>query len=287
MKQSLIENVSVFLLKKGFVVKNLKGNCFDILGRDDSNILLLKVLEDANSITRQFSDEMDSVSVYTNATPILICEKAGNKLEDNVIYHRFGICTINFQTLVNCVNKKYPFIKRSKAGLIASIIGEKMKERRVEMGISLNAMSKKLGVTSRMISKYEQGSSEVTIQRAMKIYDIFGENVFFEFNIFENNESVLSNVRSDFSRKYVDIGFEATDTKKSPFDIISRKEDHLIMTDVGDKVNPDSVALSRLLDAENLVIYDNKKPKDIAALNRDEFLEVMEAEELLKYLREF
>ena len=56
MKKSLIENISIFLLKKGFIVKNLKGNCFDILGRKDTNILLLKVLEDANAITREYAD---------------------------------------------------------------------------------------------------------------------------------------------------------------------------------------------------------------------------------------
>ena len=287
MKQNLIEQISITLLKKGFIVKNLKSNCFDILGRKGSNILLLKILEDANSITREYANNMNSVSVYINATPLIISEKAGQKLEDNIVYQRFGIHTINLKTLSECIDNKFPFIKRSNAGLIASIIGRKMKEKREKLGISQNAMSKMLGVTGRMVSKYESGSSEVTLQKAIKIYNVFGQNVFYKLNIFNNKEDIQSNANTNYSQKYVEIGFEATDTTKTPFDIIAKKDDHIIITEIGDKPNPDSIALSRLIDADNLVIFENKKPKDIKSIKRKEFLDFAEADQLLKFLKEF
>ena len=287
MKQNLIDKICIFLLKKGFIVKNLKSNCFDILGRKGTNILLLKILEDANSITREYANNMNSISVYINATPLIISEKAGQMLEDNIVYQRFGIHTINLHTLSNCIDNKFPFIKRSHAGLIASVIGRKMKEKREELGISQNAMSKILGVTGRMVSKYESGSSEVTLQKAIKIYDVFGQNVFYKLNIFKTEEEPLSNASTDYSQKYVEIGFEATDTTKTPFDIIAKKDNHIIITEIGDNPNPDSQALSRLIDAQNLVIFENKRPRDIKSIKRKEFLEFEQADELLKYLKEF
>ena len=77
------------------------------------------------------------------------------------------------------------------------------------------------------------------------------------------NGIIESKRKSDFSKKYIDLGFEAADTKRTPFDIIARKENELILTDVGDKTRPDFSSLSKLLDADTLVIFNKKKPKDI------------------------
>ena len=161
MKQTLLDKINIFLLKKGFTIKNLTRTCFDVLARRNEQILLIKVLEDVNSISRQYAEEMISIASYINASPLIIAEKAGGKLEDNIVYSRFDMYTLNLNTFLNCINNKFPFIKRSQAGLTASIVGKKLKEKREELGYSLNALSKKLGVTSRMVMKYENENSEV------------------------------------------------------------------------------------------------------------------------------
>jgi len=268
MKSSLMDKLGIFLLKDGFTVKSLARTCFDLLARKLDKILLIKVLEDANAVNKVHVDEMNVVSSYIGAVPIIISEKAGNKLEDNILYARFNLYTLNFTTFVNSIKNKFPFVKRTQAGFTASIAGNKLRKGREEKGYSLNYLSKKVGVTSRMIDKYEKGDSEITINKAMKIYDIFGHHVFNELNIFSGNHKIESNYKSDFSKKYVDLGFDAADTSKSPFDIIARKGDELILTEIGDKTRPDFSSLSKLLDADNLVIFEKKKPKDIPAVSR-------------------
>ena len=287
MKHTLLEKVNSFLLKKGFTVKNLTRTCFDILSRKINQILLIKVLEDANSISREYSEEMISVASYINASPLIITEKAGSKLDDNIVYSRFNIYTLNLSTFSNCVNNRLPFIKRSQAGLTASIVGKKFREKREELGYSLNALSKKIGVTSRMIVKYESKNSEVTINRAMKIYDLFGDKVFNEINVFVNSEHPESKFETEVTKKYIELGFDATETKKTPFDIIARKDKELIFTEVSDNFNPEMQSLSKLLDADNLVIFEKKKPKNIPSLTEEEFLDFEKATELVKFLKEF
>jgi len=287
MKQTLLDRLNIFLLKKGFVIKNLTRTCFDILARKREQILLVKVLEDANSVSRQATEEMVAVASYINASPLIIAEKAGNRLEDNIVYSRFGIYTLNFSTFLNCVNNKFPFIKRSHAGLTVSVIGKKLREKREEMGYSLNALSKKIGVTSRMVIKYESENSEVTVNRAIKLYDLFGNNVFSEIDIFGRHQHPESRFETEVSKKYVELGFDATDTKKTPFDIIARKEDEIIFTEVSDKVNPQMESLSKLLDADNLVIFNKKKPKNIPSMTKKEFMDFEKANELVKFLKEF
>jgi len=287
MKSDINEQVSVFLLKNGFTVKNLTRTCFDILARSSERILLIKVLEDSNSISKEYAEEMKKIASYINATSLVISEKAGSKLEKNVIYNRFDLFTLNFNTFVNCINNKFPFVKRTQAGLTASVIGEKLKKARENLGFSINSLSRKIGVTNRMITKYENEDSEVTINKAMKIYDVFGENVFRRIDIFSYREVFGEEYVSDLSRKYIELGFDAVDTNRVPFDIIARKDKELILTEVGDKTNPEFTSLSRLLDADNLVIFKKKKPKDIPAVTKKEFLEFEKSNELIKFLKEF
>ena len=287
MKNKLIDKLGIFLLKEGFTIKSLIRTCFDLLARKQDNILLIKVLEDANAVSKEHVDEMNQVSSYIGAVPIIMAEKAGNKLEDNVLYTRFNLYTLNLATFINSIKNKFPFVKRTQAGYTVSIAGNKLRKKREEMGFSLNLLSKRVGVTSRMIDKYEKGDSEITITKAMKIYDIFGHKVFNEINIFSRNTKIESKYESDFSKKYIELGFEATDTNRSPFDIIARKDDELILTEVGDKARPDFSSLSKLLDADNLVIFKNKKPKNIPAVTREEFLEFEKANQLIKFLKEF
>ena len=287
MKHTLLDNVSIFLLRKGFTIKNLTRTCFDILARKDAQILLIKVLEDANSISRQSTEEMDAVASYINASPLIIAEKAGSKLEDNVVYSRFNIYTLNLKTFSDCINNKFPFVKRSQAGLTASLVGQKLREKREELGYSLAALSRRLGVTSRMVIKYENENSEVTINRAMKIYDMFGHHVFSEVNIFRKHRQPESKFETEVSRKYVELGFEATETKKTPFDIIARKDDELILTEVSDRVDPQMESLSKLLEADNLVIFQKKKPKNMPSMTKKEFMDFDKANELVRFLKEF
>lgn len=287
MKSGLIDKLGIFLLKDGFTVKSLTRTCFDLLARKQDRILLIKVLEDANAISKEYADEMGVVSSYIGAVPVIIAEKASTKLENNVLYTRFSLYTLNFTTFVNSIKNRFPFVKRTQAGFTVSIAGNKLRKVREEKGYSLNSLSRKVGVTSRMIDKYEKGGSEITISKAMKIYDIFGHHVFNEIDIFSQNKEIESRYKSDFSKKYIDLGFEASDTKKSPFDIISKKGDELILTKVGDKEKPDFPSLSKLLDADNLVIFKKKKPKGIPAVSKEEFLEFERANELIRFLKEF
>ena len=286
MKQTLLDRINIFLLKKGFTIKNLTRTCFDILARRNEQILLIKVLEDANSISKQFTEEMISIASYINASPLVIAEKAGTKLEDSIVYSRFDIYTLNFNTFLSCISNKFPFIKRSQAGLTASIVGKKLKEKREELGYSLNALSKKIGVTSRMITKYENENSEVTVSRAMKLYDLFGHQIFNEVNVFVQHD-LQSKFETEVSRKYIELGFDATETKKTPFDIIAKKDNELILTEVSDNVNPQMQSLSKLLDADNLIIFRKKKPKNMPSMTKKEFMDFEESNELVRFLKEF
>lgn len=287
MKQSLIEKLLFFLLRNGFTIKSLTRTCFDILARKDTMILLIKILEDANAITQDYTYEMKKISTYINGSPIIIAEKAGIKIQDNVVYSRFGIFTLNTNTFKNSIEKKLPFISRSKAGLTACIKGDKLKKKREQLGLSLNSLSKKLGISSRMVARYESGNQEITLKKAFKLYELFGGDVFNKINLFSSLTEKSTEIKTDITKKYTKLGFEASDVKKNPFDVIAKKNKEIILTEIGDKTNPNLKPLSKLIDAHDLVIFRKKKPKHTPSMTKKEFLEFEESEELIKFLKEF
>jgi len=289
MASTLFDELGMFLLKKGYMVKSLTSGCFDILARKGEQILLIKVLADANAISEEYASEMRKVADYLQASPLIVAEKAGRKLEDNVVYARLGIYALNLATFKNAVENQHPFIQSTKAGLVASIDSRKLRESRERQGISLAELSRKVGVSRQMIQRYEAKNAEITVMKASKMRDVFGNAIFRRVDIFshpvqggEGEESGKGTV----ALKYRKLGFRALQTRKTPFDVIAKKGKDIILTDVGDKVNPNITPVSRLLDADKLVIFRKKKPKDIPAMTQEEFLAYQEADELVKFLRE-
>ena len=285
MKQQIIDNISILLLKNGFLVKTIKG-CFDILARKDSKILLIKTLEDANSLNNLAIKYMKNIASTINATLIIVGQKSGFKLKDDVVYTRLGIYTINFGTFRNFMNDKPLYIKSNKAGLTVQINSERLKNLREEENISTSLLSRKIGVSGAMIKRYENQDSEVSFNRAKKLYDIFGHNAFKPIAILSSKLEEEVNELSKYSIKYEQLGFAARDTKKVPFDIIAKKNKNIILTKIGDKLNRDIFSMAQLLEADDLVIFNKKKPKDIPAISQRDFLELEEAEELINIVKE-
>ncbi len=305
MKQrDIIDNTCLILIKQGYTVKSLARSCFDLLARQGSKIILIKAVEDAKSLKKEVMDEMLKVAEYLSGVPLIIAEKAGFPLERNVVYSKYRIYTMNMDTFVNGLMNRMPYIKSSKAGATVQLSGEMLRKKREELGYSLNDLASRIGVSRNMIQKYESGNSEITIQKAVRMTDQLGKGVFRRIDIFSKQRHTLLYPHrrgdmsrttghvdrrhiSDISKKYFTLGFKADETKRAPFDIIARKKDRLILTGVGDKVNPHARKVSELLDADNLMIYKKKRPKDLPSMKKKEFLEIEKAKELVKFLKEF
>ncbi len=287
MKATLLDSVGVLLLKHGFTVKSLTRGCFDLVARKDAIILLIKILEDANSISSEYAESMIKLSSYIDASPLIVAKKAGNILEDGIVYSRFGVYTLSPETFSSTLDNKFPFILSNNAGLTAAVIGERLRKKREEAGYSLGEVSRKVGVSKRMITKYESGVADVSVNRAYSLQRIFGRNIFRKINIFGSAKEIPLSKKSEFAEKYTELGFKADDTRKVPFDVIARKDREIIFTEIGEKANPQLLPLQKLIEADTLVIFRKKKPKGTPALTKKEFLEYESAGELIKFLKEF
>lgn len=289
MKQrELVEQVCILLLRNGYVVKALARSCFDIVARSGNRVVLVKAVEDANTLTAGVMSEMVRVAEYLAGVPVIIADKAGFSLEKNVVYMRQGVYTLSLPTFENAVMNRLPFIKSSNAGVTVQVDGDALRRKREEQGLSLNELAEKVGVSRNMIQKYEHGA-EITVQKAVRMYDRFGGEVFKRIDVFSARKlgAHPDARKGDIAAKYSELGFNADEMHKSPFDVIARKKEELILTSVGDRFNPHVAEVSKLLDSDKLMIYKRKKPTDVPAMKKKEFMEIEKAKELMKILKEF
>ena len=280
------EQVILELIKNNFIVKALHG-CFDIVARKDDKILFIKVLEDANSITPDMTHQLLKAASALHASPLIISDKATSKLKDNVIYTRYNIPTVNLATFTSCLNNAPLYMVSKQSGVTAQIIGSKLKEMMEKEEVSLGKLSRVVGVSKRMLLKYENEDAEISVQRAIKMYGIFGDQVFKKIDIFSAQHETHTIPSSDIAIKYEDLGFMVTETRKVPFDMVANKENTLILTSVGDKVNKDLNNISKAIGASDLAIFTKKKPVDIPAMTKEEFLEFEKAAALIKFIQEY
>ncbi|MBI2176504.1 helix-turn-helix domain-containing protein [Candidatus Woesearchaeota archaeon] len=297
MKHSLMDDIGVLLLRHSYTVKTLTGSSFDMVARKESRVLLIKVLEDANSITEEYAESMKNLSSYIDASPVVVAEKAGRLLEDGVVYSRFGVYTFNYSTFSSCLESRFPIIVSTKAGFAASVIGGRLRQQREEKGLSLGAIARKVGVSKRMVAKYESSSSDVSLRSAIALNRLFGSEIFGKVDIFRVAKETLGVKPSVIARKYYELGFRAADTRKAPFDVVAKLERELILTEVSkSKPNPHLESLQQLLGADALVIldkntgsadYSERNKKKLPSLQKRDFLGIGSAKELIKFLREF
>lgn len=287
MKPQLLDMVGVMLLRHGYTVRTLTRTSFDIAARNQASIILLKVVEDASALNQAVMREMLQVSSTVAAVPVIIAEKAGQPLTDNVIYTRFHVYLLTPNTLANCLENKLPFLFSTNAGPSAAVIGEKLRCEREEHGLSLNALAQKIGVSSTMIRRYEANDAMISAKTAEVLYDIFGGKVFRRIRVFEHQLVPHPNAQSSVGKKYETLGFDTVETRRAPFDMVAKKKEEVIITDVSDKVNPQLHAIARLLGADQLTIFEKHKPKKTPALAKKEFMDFDDADELIKFVREF
>jgi len=287
MKQNLVENTSLLLLKNNFTIKNIKTP-FDLLAKKDYKILLIKILEDANSISIQTINEMKKLAKIIQASPLIISQKAGFKLQPDVVYQRYGINTINFSTFNNSFSKPL-FISSNKSGFNIKIIGKKLKEKRENKDFSLSNLASKLSISSRMISKYEAEDSNISLNRALKLEKILGSDIFQQINLLTSDlTDIFYDSFSDVSKKYHSLGFSSTEFTKIPVNVIARKNNEIILTKTSDKLSKDFFNFANLFELNNLIIFKNKKPKtETPVIHKEEFLDLEDGNDLINFLREF
>ena len=301
---NLLKNIENLLTSQGFKTSDIYDQgSFDIVARKDLVILLLKTFLNIDSINEHNSHEMKQLSNIFLASPIIIGEKSRNGLlEDGVIYERYDIPTISFNTLKNMIlYNEHPEILADRGGYFVKIDGNIIKQYRDEYSLSLKDLANLAHVSRATMYKYENGIVRANAETAMILEEILNTKITVDIDLLKQpkqEDIEFSNDVNDLSK----LGYGVLSTNKSPFDAVAKmkssSKDTPLITNVEKNRNEKTLKrmaiplkdLSMITTSEPVFIINNDKIKEsigtVPVIKSWELKEFDNSKELLKIIKE-
>ncbi|MCL2149192.1 MAG: transcriptional regulator [Methanomassiliicoccaceae archaeon] len=245
-REDLINTTRAILARAGFDISSsltLRGVCFDIVGRKEATLLIIKVLSNVDAFSRDNAEDMKVLADALGATPLLIGETSSSgPLEAGIVYSRFKIPIVSNETLgEHLLEEVPPFIFAAPGGLYVRIDSSILRAAREGGGISLGTLAETAGVSRRTIQMYESGMGAM-IDAAMRLEEFLQVPIIEPINPFEYKSekkpeeyevSGEGRTQSNALNRLLEIGLAITPVTKSPFEAISRSRQTIILTGLG------------------------------------------------------
>jgi len=176
-----LQLVMSVMITAGFDVSErftLRPRSFDLIARNNGTLLVIKVVSHIDSVSEEVAFDIELISRLLGGIPLIVSERARDaELERGAVYVRYGIYAISPATLYDYfVEKIPPLVYASPGGLYVNINGDVLKDLREKRNMSLGDLGHVLGVSRRMISKYESGMG-TTLDVAIRIEEFFDTGV--------------------------------------------------------------------------------------------------------------
>jgi len=290
MREELLKKITQALDSRGFEFVAFSGirSCFDLVAKRDKLLILVKVLENIDGFTKEQAYDLSCLSILLSSSSFVIGIKSkAYVLEEGILYERYGIPTINFETFKGILEESYPEVKKFNKETV-NIDGGKMKKWREENELSLNELSKISGISKDTLHRYEHGKVSATQENYDILEKLIGAEIKKPFSI----EADLVEKRRE--KKFSSLGFDAVEMKAAPFEILAKKEEKILVGKEADArtIKKRSVVyrqIAPLFESFSLFILKKYREKDVAGIpviNEAELKEIGNARELLKIIRE-
>jgi len=150
---------------------------------------------------------------------------------------------------------------------------------RLERGISLGALASELGVSRRTISKYEVEDMDTSVDVAIKLEEIFQQELIQPVDPFHAGPSVDEKgpVTDNILRLLLEIGFDVVPTAQAPFNAITRTDDLVVLTGVS-KFSTSMLKRARLMSSLSSVA----RTKSVVIVDGETKLECIEETALIE-----
>jgi len=204
-----------------------RRRAFDLVSNGRRNIFA-RIVYDAGNLSKEDANELRASAHAYGASPIVIAKYVyGYEAEDDVVYERHGLYVLGIEGLKQVARDGPLFILNSHGVYTVRINPRKLRRLREEKGMSLGELADKLGVSRKTVYEYERGAMSLSIDRAIKLFDIFGEEVFEPINVLETpREETYDLVEPDVKLEEMIInylrkkGYKVVHLRRTPVDII-------------------------------------------------------------------
>jgi putative transcriptional regulator len=298
------------LLKEaGFTVSQMccsRSSCFDYAARKNGSLIFVKTQSDIDNFAHVDLAELRSISESLSGVSFLISVKARDKpLEDDTVYSRYSVSALTLKTFENMMMREvYPLIQAGRGGYYVEIDGAAIRRRRQEMGLSVGAVAKMIGVSRRTLYGYEHGMAKASVSAAYNMISTLGIPVAKPMNVFEKPRnqhkcSFLLTARRMIEKNKLLMRIfrksqrcNVTTVKKAPFDFVITVPDEKMRVIGGvadnrerdlDKRVDEILSVSRIVQARPIMITEGSKlvKRDVSCICSKDLYNIRDAEDLI------
>ncbi|MCD6096469.1 MAG: transcriptional regulator [Thermoprotei archaeon] len=274
MREELIEEVAKSLKREGFKVKQCieEDICFDIVAKRDRRAILIKAVDNVDSVSRIQANDMKKVSYALNTAPIIVgLRSRRGELIEGIVYERYGVRALRPETFDKAIRgKELPIAIVKRGGILVKINGHKLRKIREEEGLSLGEIASRVGVTRKAIYEYERGTMYASLEVAIRLEEELSQRLIEPIDVFgweckeiprdEEEEDVLVLRTKRILEEY---GLRTVSIKRAPFNIAAsdNRKERKIVLQARREIDPRIVKRIRLMievaeivDAKSLIV---------------------------------
>lgn len=278
----LIEEVSNSLKRAGFISEVISyppnQRSIDLVVSLGPENVFLKVVYNTKELTRaEIEDLTKAEKAYNVPTAVVALKENKLDLEDDVMYFKQSAKVLTPKTLEKCLRGEKPIVASIRGNYVLKVNPWKFYHKRIQHGYSRGELARLINVSTKTIYMYEQGSMYVSLEKAIEIATVLGEDVFEEFDLHSQStattrirpsctprdkiEELIYSVASRYGREF--LNFE-----KTPIDaVVKGKYVVSIVKSVyglKEKIENAEKIVNRVR-AELVVVKDEK---DVSAIKR-------------------
>lgn len=276
--------------------------CLEIVAKKGNIKLLIKSLTNIDSERRDSVEDLASLAVSFNATPLII----GHRMQKGVIehgtmYERFGVNVINPETFRNAaLEKSLPIVYSKRGGLYVKIDGKALKRLREKEGMSLGDLANKIGVSRKAVYEYERSQMGATLATVARIEEILDADIITGINVFDwhpssdiPEKSPTGIVARQLHGKLKKIGCKSIGFNFAPIDVHARNIGASFLTseenvDEGRLERKVSAAIEvgKIMGMQPILVTGETKPRDqgLTLVRIDEIKKLEKTKDLMALL---
>ncbi|WP_338601689.1 helix-turn-helix domain-containing protein [Sulfolobus tengchongensis] len=133
---------------------------------------LVKVSEER--ITKEEISDLKKIAISTQTASLIVTNE---EEEDIVSVKADNVFAISPEGFKRIVDGEKVFLYRTRGGIFIKIRHDLLRHKREEMGYSIGDLAKLLGVSRKAVYDYEKGDSDVSLEVAEKLIDLFGDEI--------------------------------------------------------------------------------------------------------------
>jgi len=300
------------LERAGFQISErcaVRSSCFDVAARRKEQLVLIKVPTNVGSIHVKCASALQMISNFFQAAPLFIGEKSREKpLEDDTVYSRYNIYTINLKTLedITC-RETYPLVEAGPGGYYVKLDGNTTRKRRQKLELSVGKLAEMVGISRRTLYGYENDMAKASVSSTYKLEWILGIPLIQSIDVFQTEPQSKGFfaatkrmiVRNRFLKaimsKFAHFNLDVAPTERAPFDFIAQfPEEHLNI--IGGVTNrkeqnvdrraKEIISVSKIVEAQPVFITDGEKLQNsgIRLIRYEELMKIRHSKEFIDLL---